>query len=158
MATYTGFDGVLKFADADTSSSPDISSLTAIGNLRNFTIEQTQDTIETTTMSDGGNRTYKPGLTTFTISGDVYFDATDDVQTALEQLLEKTGDSGTTTAESVATFEAYPSGETASQTPANGKYSGSCIITSFSITSSVDSVIEASFAAQGTGPLTFATV
>ena len=157
MATYTGFDGVLKIGDADTSS-PDISTAAAIGNLRNFTIEQTQDTIETTTMSSGGNRTYAPGLSTFTFSGDVYFDATDDVQVALEQLLEKSGNSGTGAAESVATFEAYPSGDTATQTPANGKYSGQCIITSFSVTSSVDGVVEASFSAQGTGALTFATV
>jgi len=30
---------------------------------------------------------------------------------------------------------------------------GSCVITSFSITASVDGMVEASFAAQGTGPL-----
>ena len=155
MATYTGFDGVLKIADGDTTG---ITTLTAIGNLRNYSIEQTQDTIETTTMSSGGNRTYAPGLTTFTISGDVYFDATDDVQSRLEDLLEKSGNSGSGAAETVATFEAYPSGESASQTPSNGKYSGSCIITSFSVSSSVDGVVEASFSAQGTGPLTFETI
>ena len=73
MATYTGFDGVLKIADGDTSG---ITSLTAIGNLRNFSIEQTQDTIETTTMSSGGNRTYAgrdTGISTFASTSNEIF-------------------------------------------------------------------------------------
>jgi predicted secreted protein len=148
MATFQGFDGVLKFADADTASdTPDISTATAIGNLRNFTIETSQDTIETTTMSSGGHREYKAGLSTFTISGDVYFDYTDAVQIAMEQLTSK--DDSTTANDAVATFEAYPSGTATG----NAKYSGSCIITSWSVTSNVDGVVEASFSAQGTGVL-----
>ena len=118
-----------------------------IGNLRNFSIETTQDTIETTTMTDGGHRTYKPGLSTFTISGDVFFDYTDPVQAAMEQLTSK--DDSTTANDAVATFEAYPSGSATG----NAKYSGSCVITSWSVTSSVDGIVEASFSAQGTGVL-----
>lgn len=148
MATFQGFDGVLKFADADTSGGAnDISTATAIGNLRNFTIETSQDTIETTTMSSGGHREYKAGLSTFTISGDVYFDYTDDVQIVMEQLTSK--DDSTAANDAVATFEAYPSGTATG----NAKYSGSCIITSWSVTSNVDGVVEASFSAQGTGVL-----
>ena len=67
MAIYTGHDGVIKLAD-----SGDSLSSTAIGNLRSFTIDQTQDTVETTTMGSSGTRSYQPGLSTFTISGDVY--------------------------------------------------------------------------------------
>tara|TARA_X000000950_G_scaffold83489_1_gene105065 strand:- start:1739 stop:2170 length:432 start_codon:yes stop_codon:yes gene_type:complete len=141
MATFTGHDGVVKFADTDDSL-----TLATVGNLRNFTIEQTQDTIEDTTMGSTGMRTYKPGLSTFTISGDVFFDGGDGVQAKLDELVSKVD------GESNATFEVYPSGTAGGNT----KLSGSCIITSFSITSSVDGMVEASFAAQGTGSLTLA--
>ena len=145
MATFTGFDGALKLADTDDSLTS-----TSIGNLRSFSIEQTQDTVETTNMGSGGVREYKPGLHTFTISGDVYFDGTDTVQSKLDELVSKTGE------ESIATFEAYPSGDGSAVN--NTKIAGSCIITSFSISSTVDGVVEASFAAQGTGNLTFTQV
>ena len=145
MATFTGHDGQIKLADTGDSLSS-----TAIGNLRNFTIEQTQDTVENSVMGNGNVRTYKPGMSTFTISGDMYFDGADDVQKKLDELVTKTGD------ETLATFEVYPSGDGASETPANTKFSGSCIITSFSITSSMDGMVEASFAAQGSGALTLA--
>jgi hypothetical protein len=139
---FSGFDGVINFTDADNSL-----SATVIGNLRNFSIETSQDSIETTSMEDSGHRTFKAGLSSFTFSGDVFFDYTDAVQLKMEQLTSK--DDTTTGNDAVATFEAYPSGTTSG----NAKYSGSCIITSFSVTSSVDGVVEASFSAQGTGPL-----
>lgn len=141
MATFTGHDGVVKFADTDDSLTS-----TAIGNLRNFTIEQTQDTIENTSMGSAGMRTYKPGLSTFTISGDVFFDGGDTVQAKIDELVSKVD------GESNASFEVFPSGTAGGNT----KLSGDCIITSFSITSSVDGMVEASFAAQGTGSLTLA--
>ena len=141
MATFTGHDGVIKLADTDDSLTS-----TAIGNLRNFTIEQTQDTIEDTAMGTTGMRTYKPGLSTFTISGDVFFDGGDTVQAKIDELVSKTG------GESNATFEVFPSGTAGGNT----KLSGSCIVTSFSVTSSVDGMVEASFAAQGTGAFTLA--
>ena len=147
MATYTGHDGSIKLA-----ATGDSLSSSAVGNLRNFTIEQTQDTIEDTVMGAAGQRTYKPGLSTFTISGDVYFDHADTVQIKLDELVSQTGQ------EALATFEVYPSGIGTSETPANVKLSGSCIITSFSITSSVDGIVEASFAAQGSGAVTTAAI
>ena len=141
MATFTGHDGVVKFADTDDGLSL---AANGIANLRNFSIEQTQDTIEDTTMGSTGMRTYKPGLSTFTISGDLFFDGGDTTQAKLDELVSKVGE------ESNATFEAFPSGTAGGNT----KLAGSCIITSFSITSSVDGMVEASFAAQGTGSLT----
>jgi hypothetical protein len=151
MATFTGHDGVLKFADTSTDGAGAL-SMTDIGNLRNFTIEQSQDTIETTVMgttsSTGSYRTYKPGLSTFTISGDVFYDglAASTVQQKLDEMVSRGGDEG------AATFECYPAGETTGI--GNTKLTGECIITSFSITSSVDGMVEASFSAQGTGALT----
>jgi len=146
MAVFTGHDGVIKFASTDDSL-----SLTAVGNLRNFTIEQTQDTIETTVMGATGNmRTYVPGLSTFTMSGDLFFDGENIVQTKLDELVSDDGESA------LATFEAYPMGEDTGGT--GTKLSGSVVVTSLSITSSVDGMVEASFAAQGSGALTFATI
>ena len=139
MATYTGHDGVIKLADTDASLTS-----TAVGNLRNFSIEQTQDTIESTAMGTANVRTYKPGLSTFTFSGDVFFDESDGVHDAFDDLITKTGEG------SEATFEVYPAGEDTGRR----KLSGSMIITSFSITSSVDGMVEASVSAQGTGALT----
>ena len=144
MATYTGHDGVVKFNDTDAG----IGGLNPIGNLRNFTIESTQDTIESTSMGTSNVRTYKPGLTTFTFSGDVFFDEANVIHNALDDLVAKTGES------SEATFEVYPAGEDSGRR----KLSGSMIITSFSITSSVDGMVEASFAAQGSGALTVAQI
>ena len=154
MATYTGYDGILKIADATTGGSDSESALAmvAIGNLRNFSIEQSQDAVEVTSMGDAGYRTYQPGLSTFTLSGDVYFDGTDSATNPhlkLDEMVSRTG------GEQLATFEAYPSGNASSV--GNVKLSGSCIITSFSITSSVDGLVEASFSAQGSGALTTVT-
>jgi|TARA_B100001248_G_C27291362_1_gene412621 hypothetical protein len=144
MASYTGHDGTVKFNDTDAG----IGGLNPIGNLRNFTIEQTQDVIETTAMGTSNIRTYKPGLSTFTFSGDVFFDESDAIQDKIDDLVTKTGEG------SEATFEVYPAGEDSGRR----KLSGSMIVTSFSITSSVDGMVEASFAAQGTGALTIGTV
>lgn len=144
MASYTGHDGVVKFNDTDAG----IGGLNPIGNLRNFTIEQTQDVIETTAMGTSNIRTYKPGLSTFTFSGDVFFDESDVIQDKIDDLVTKTGEGST------ASFEVYPAGEDSGRR----KLSGDMIVTSFSITSSVDGMVEASFAAQGTGALTIGTV
>lgn len=139
MATFTGQAGLIKIGT-------DI-----VAELRSFTIEQTQDTVETTSMQAAGSsstavsRSYKPGLSTFTITGDVYFDGDDTAQAALEGGLDEAG-LGT-----ALTFKVYPAGVGASDGKA---FTGSAIMTSFSVSSSVDGAVEASFAAQGTGDLT----
>ncbi len=85
MATFTGQSGLIKIGS-------DI-----VGELRSFTIEQSQDTVETTSMQAAGSsstsvsRTYKPGLSTFTVSGDVYFDGDSTAQGALEGGLDNAG-------------------------------------------------------------------
>ena len=139
MSTYTGQAGLIKIGS-------DI-----VAELRSFTIDQSQDTIETTAMQAAGNsatavsRSYKPGLSTFTISGDIYFDGDDTAQAALEGGLDE-GGLGT-----ALSFKVYPAGVGS----ADGKaFSGSAIMTSFSVSSSVDGAVEASFSAQGTGDLT----
>jgi hypothetical protein len=141
MATFTGQSGVIKVGS-------DI-----VGELRSFTIEQTQDTVETTAMQAAGDsstavsRVYKPGLSTFTITGDVYFDA--DTGQAAQIALEGGLDAAAT--DTALAFKVFPAGVGAADGQA---FSGSGIMTSFSVSSSVDGAVEASFAAQGTGSLT----
>jgi len=145
VSTFTGQSGIIKVAlDGGTHY--------AIGELRSFTIEQTQDTVETTAMQSAGNsatavsRTYKPGLSTFTITGDVYFDGDDTTgQAALEGKLDEAA-TGTDVE-----FKVFPAGIGAADGAA---FSGNAVMTSFSVSSSVDGAVEASFAAQGTGALT----
>ena len=141
MATVTGHDGTITISGEGLTNE-------AILNLRNFTIEQTQDTIEDTAMGSSGMRTYKPGLSTFTISGDVFFDASNAGHAKLDDLVSQEGEP------TLMTFEAFPSANAAT----NGKFAGAAIMTSFSVTSSVDGMVEASFAAQGSGALTMTTV
>tara|TARA_R100001510_G_C7578516_1_gene152384 strand:- start:55 stop:501 length:447 start_codon:yes stop_codon:yes gene_type:complete len=144
MAFFTGHDGVVKITGESLSGADQ-----EIGNLRSFTIDQTQDAIETTVMGSTGNyRTYRPGLSTFTVSGDMYFDFTDAAQAKIDDFVSMSGDSTT------GTIECYPSGT--ATTTGNTKLSGDFIFTSFSITSNVDGVVECSFSGQGSGALTTA--
>tara|TARA_R100000734_G_scaffold18169_1_gene14858 strand:+ start:1802 stop:2245 length:444 start_codon:yes stop_codon:yes gene_type:complete len=142
MATFTGHDGVVKITGESLSGNDQI-----LGNLRSFTIDQTQDAVETTVMGSTGNyRTYTPGLSTFTVSGDMYFDFTDAAQAKIDDFVSMSGDS------TIGTIECYPSGT--ATTTGNTKIHGGFVFTSFSITSSVDGVVECSFSGQGTGALT----
>jgi hypothetical protein len=85
-------------------------------------------------------RTYKPSLTTFTGSVDVFWDEADVGQMALIV--------GAST-----TFSAYPEGATAG----DKYYTGSAIVTGLTVNSSFDGMVEASITLQGTGALTLST-
>ena len=128
MATFKGKDGVVKVGS------------NAIGEIRNFSVEETADTIEDTSMGDTA-RTYKDSLTQFTASIDALFDDGDTAQTAL-------------TIGSSATFSFLPEGDS------SGKYSlsGSGIVTGISRSQSYDCLVEISFSLQGSGALTIGTV
>lgn len=152
MAIYSGHDGEIKFLHPGVASTP---SVAAIANLRNFTIESTQDAVEVTTMSGTGFRDYLPGLSTFTVTADIYYDDGDAAQT---DLLEAVSDDMITDASAAshynADFEVYPTGDESG----NQKLSGKGVVTSFSITSAVDGMVEASVTIQGSGALTVGTV
>lgn len=127
MATFSGSAGVVKAGG------------NAIGEIRSFTVDQTGDTVEDTSMGDAA-RTYKATLNTFTASVDALFDDTDTAQTAMTI--------GTELA-----FIFQPEGGS------SGKYqlSGSGIVTGISQTQSFDGLVERSFTVQGTGALTIGT-
>ena len=129
MATHAGSEGTVK------------SGANAIAEVRSFSLEETADTIEDTTMGDA-SRTYLTGLKTFSGSVDVFWDETD----TDGQVSFAVGSS--------VTLAVYPEGDTSGDT----FYSGTAIVTGRTITSSFDGMVEASFTLQGTGALTASTV
>jgi hypothetical protein len=129
MATHTGSEGTVKVG-ANT-----------IAEIRSFSIDETGDTLEDTTMGDTA-RTYKSSLTSFSGSVDVFYDETD------------TTGQGALTVGSEITINAYPEGDTAGDT----YKTGSAIVTGVSLTSSFDGMVESSITFQGNGSLTTTTV
>ena len=128
--TYTGETGVIKY---DVSGTP-----TAVAEVRSFTVDQEQATVETTKMGDT-SRTYLPSLGQFSGSMDVFFRDND---TAANALFAGIG-------AGAATVEIYPSGVSTGI-----KLSGEIIVTGHSVTSNFDGMVEASISFQGSGALT----
>ena len=139
MAILTGNNGVIQ-VDASVGG-----SLTAIANGRNFSIDLTSDTIETTTMGVDV-RTYLKGLSSWSGSADIYFDAVASTGTlAVHTILNPT--SGTVGQASLS-FAGLLTGSA-------GTFGGEIIITGFTINSSMDGMVEASISFQGTGACTY---
>ena len=128
MATHKGSEGVVKVG------------ANAVAEVKSYSIEETGDTIETTTMGDAA-RTYTPSLTSWTASVDVFWDETD-----------TTGQGALTTGAEV-TLNVYPEGDTTG----DSYYTGSAIVTGVSISGSFDGTVDASISLQGTGVLTNGT-
>jgi len=111
----------------------------AVAEIRSYSVEETADTLETTSMGDAA-RTHLASLTSFSGSLDVYWDESDTAQTAL-------------TVGTSVTIKFYPEG-----TASSAKYySGTAIVTGVSRSASFDGLVEASISVQGTGALTLAT-
>ena len=129
MATHKGSEGTIKVG------------ANAVAEVRSFSISETSDTVEDTTMGDTA-RTYKPSLTSWNGSVEVYWDETDtNGQVALSVGSE-------------VTLNAYPEG---SSTGAD-YLTGSAIVTGRTINSSFDGMVEASITVQGNGALTSTVV
>ena len=137
QTTYTGESGVVKFTDVSTSTVVNVASV------RSFSIDQTLDAIESTVMGDGA-RTYIPGLRQFSGSMDVYWREDSASGTGNVNLFDA-ANTGTNTS----LIELYPSGSTTGI-----KLAGTVVVTSHSITSNFDGMVEASVAFQGSGALT----
>lgn len=129
MATHTGSEGTVKVGS------------NAIAEIRSFSIEQTADTLEDTTMGDTA-RTYKSSLTNYTGSIDVLWDETD------------TTGQGALTIGAEVTLNLYPEGDVTGDT----YYTGSAIVTGRTINSSYDGLVEMSISVQGNGALSETTV
>lgn len=127
MATHTGSEGTIKVGS------------TTVGELRSYTLDQSADTIEDTSMGDAV-RTYKAGLKAWSGSASLFFDETDAGQTALAL--------GTEIA-----LKVYPEGASSG----DKYYYGQAIITGSNISASFDGMVEAEVTFTGTGSLTLGT-
>jgi predicted secreted protein len=129
MATHTGSEGVIK------------SGANTVAEVRSYTVSETGDTIEDTSMGDA-SRTYKAGLKTWTASVEAMWDETD-----------TTGQGSFDVGASV-TLNVYPEGSTTGDV----YYTGSAIVTGKTVNATFDGMVEASFTLQGTGALSESTV
>ena len=129
MATHKGSEGTVHVGS------------NAIAEIRSYSLDETADTVEDTTMGDAA-RTYLASLTTFSGSIDVFWDETD----TSGQVALAVGSS--------VTLKWYPEGATSGDT----YYTGSALVTGKNISASFDGMVEASISVQGTGAITTATV
>jgi predicted secreted protein len=131
MATHTGSEGTVRVG------------LNAIAEIRSYSVEETSDTAEDTSMGDA-YRTFKTTLKAWTGSVDVFWDETDtNGQVAL-------------VVGATVTANFFPEGATAGQT--EKYYSGDAIVTGKTVTGSFDGMVESTITLQGTGALTLATL
>lgn len=128
MACNMGKDGVIKVTAVGGSA-------TAVGHVRSWTIDESIDLLEGTSMGDV-YKEYCPALKDWSGSMDVLWEATD----AGQQICQ---------VGSVLTVILYPVGETAGH-----YFGGSIIVESISRTASYDGLVELSMTFQGTGDLT----
>ena len=139
MAILTGNNGNIKL-DSSVGG-----SVATIAQVRNFSIELTRDTIETTTMGVDV-RTYLTGLSSWSGSADIYFDPAASTGTiATHTVLNPT--SGTVGLGTL-TVELFLA-------DAAGKFSGEVIITGFTVNATMDGMVEASISFQGSGACTY---
>ena len=129
MATHQGSEGIVKVGS------------NSVAEIRSYSIEESADTLEDTSMGDSA-RTYKPSLTSFSGSLDVFWDETD------------TSGQGALSIGSEVTLNVYPEGDASGDT----YYTGSAIVTGVSRTGAFDGLVEASISVQGNGALTETTV
>lgn len=129
MATLTGNSGTVKVG------------ANAIAEIRSFSVDETMDTIESTSMGDT-YRTFETSLKSWNGSVDIFFDDTD------------TTGQGALTVGSEVTVNFQIEGDTTG----DHLLSGAAIVTGRTINSSFDGLVEASLSLQGDGALTEGTV
>ena len=128
MANHTGVDGVVKVGT------------NTVAEVRNWSISETADTIEDTTMNDT-SKTFQAGLKSWNGSLTAFWDETDTSgQVAL-------------TVGSSATLNLYPEGATTGDI----YYSGTAIINSVGVSVPTNGMVERTYGFQGSGALTIGT-
>jgi predicted secreted protein len=138
MAILTGNNGVVKIDNAS-------GTLTNVASVRNFSVELTSDTIETSTMATDV-RTYVKGMSSWSGSADIYFDNVN--YTGGASVIAALNPTGLAVGSGTVTIELFLN-NTAE------KFAGECIITGFTVNSSMDGMVEASISFQGSGACTF---
>lgn len=137
MATLTGNDGQV------------VISGTTLAAVRNFSIEMTRDTIETTVMGTDV-RTYLAGLSSYSGSADIYFDPSE--FDGAEAIFNTTANTVGSSPVSAKFYVNQSAGSTDSLFWAN-----SIVVTGYTVNSSMDGMVEASISFQGSGATTFST-
>lgn len=133
MATLTGNDGAV------------VVGSTTVAATRNFSVEMTADTIETSIMGQEV-RTYVKGLSSFSGSADIYFDS-DEFDTA-ESTFNPT--SGSVGAAPIA-VKLYVKTDASN----DQVFTGNIVVTGYTVNSSMDGLVEASITFQGSGAASF---
>ena len=138
MATLTGNNGAVSINGI------------AVLAVRNFSIEMTADTIETTVMGTDV-RTYLSGLSSFSGSADVYFDASDydTNESSFNPTAGIVGASGVT-------GKFYVELDAAS-TNVDKAFTGTIIVTGYTVNATMDGMVEGSISFQGSGAAAFST-
>ena len=127
MATHHGKEGVVTVGG------------TAIGNVTGYTLDTTQDVVETTALEDS-NKSFLVGRGTFTASIDMNYDETNAQQASLTQGASLS-------------FVFLPEGNSGDES-----FSGSGIVTGMSVGVTLDGVTTRTVSLQGTGGITIGTV
>ena len=128
MATHLGKEGTVQVGS------------NAIGEIRSFSIDESIDVVEDTSMGDS-SKTYLASIKDFSGSVDVLYDETDtNGQTALS-------------VGSSVTLNFAPEGTTSGDV----KLTGTAIVTGKSVSSSFDGLVESTITVQGSGGLTTGT-
>ena len=130
MATYKGISGQLK---AVTSGG----TVAAINELKGWSVEETVDTIEDTSMGDS-SKTFKTSLKSWSATAELNYDPANAVQ--IDLLIGESID-----------CEFYPDSGVAST-----KFTGTGIVTSHSRAGSMGDMVGSSVSFQGTGALVVA--
>jgi predicted secreted protein len=129
MANHRGQEGLVRVGTS------------AVAELRSWSLDITQDTIEDSTMGDTF-RTYTTGMKSWSGQLTCYWDESDtNAQMALAPLGTNAG---------TATVTLLPEGTSTAATT----YSGVVVVTGCSHTASFDGMVEATYSFQGTGTLT----
>jgi predicted secreted protein len=133
MATLTGNDGSV------------VVGSTTVAAVRNFSVEMTADTIETSVMGSD-RRTYVKGMSQFSGSADIYFDSSefDGAETTFNPTTGSVGDA-------VIAVKLYVKTDATN----DQVFYGDVIVTGYTVNSSLDGMVEASISFQGSGAATF---
>jgi hypothetical protein len=138
MATLTGNNGAVSINGI------------AVLAVRNWSIEMTADTVETSVMGTDV-RTYLTGMSAFSGSADVYFDASDydTNESTFNPTAGLVGASGVT-------GKFYLELD-ATGTNSDKAFTGTIIVTGYTVNSTMDGMVEGSISFQGSGATTFST-
>lgn len=134
MATLVGNDGQV------------VINTHAVTSTRSFSIDITADTIETSVMGTDV-RSYKKGMASWSASADIYFDSSD---TQTDFLVAA---SSSTVGGAPVAVKFYVDQDDTNDVV----YYGDGIVTGYSVSSSMDGLVEATISIQGSGALTFSS-